>query len=521
MKRMRRFTVIILAIIIVSSILPSGVVLGKPSEEQVKAFSKVKSVHLSVKQNYNEAKKASLPVEDMVEDILNSIGIKISKSPVLYDATINIKINGNPLGFYFSETTVYSGAKLSGVISFEFKDKNLSPYRKSFTGQIEPNSSNIPVTENMVDPSNAPFKEAFIESDFYENFIGMIGELRGNSAMINCWIALLRRDDYSIQFKSINALTKIGKPAVKPLISNLNDKDNSFRMAVIETLGKIKDPVAVGPLISLIKDEDSSIRMRAAEALGNIGDKRAVEPLISLIKDEDSWVRMAVVEALGKIKDPRGVEPLISALKDKDSWVKMKAIEALRDIKDQRAVDPLLTSLKDSNASVRTRAAEALGALKNPKAVPALIERLKDKEADVRMRSAEALGNIGDKRAVKPLIASLKDEDWTVRLRAAEALGKIGDSNAVKPLIDALNDKEWTVRSSAAEALGKIRDPKAIDPLIKLLNDKDISVRLSAIEALGEIGDKKAIEPLRKVASNDSSQMVKEKAKEILNILQK
>ncbi|HOL55553.1 MAG TPA: HEAT repeat domain-containing protein, partial [bacterium] len=85
----------------------------------------------------------------------------------------------------------------------------------------------------------------------------------------------------------------------------------------------------------------------------------------------------------------------------------------------------------------------------------------------------------------------------------------------------ALNDKEWTVRSSAAEALGKIKDTRAIDPLIKVLADKDIAVRLSVIEALGEIGDKKAIEPLKKVASNDSSPIVKEKAKEILNLLQR
>lgn len=497
------------------------ILLAKPSKEQTKAFAKINTVRIIVEQNYGKLRGVNLPIEETVENILKSIGIKSTKSLVLYNGIVRIKINGIPMSSDFFGTTVYSGAKISGTISFEFKSKEIPPYRKSFSGQIEPNSNKVVITNNMVDPSNAPFKEAFVESDFYEKFIEMIGEFRGKSAMIDCWIPLLKEDDYSIQLKAINALTKIGKPALKPLIDNLNTEDPVFKIAIIETIGKIGKNEALGPLLNLVNDKDSSVRMKVAEALGNIKDKRVIEPLISLTKDKDSWVRMTAVEALGKMKDPRIVEPLISALKDEDSWVKMKALEALKDIKEQRALDPIIALLRDKNASVRTRAAEALGSFKDPKAVPDLIEGLKDEEADVRMRSAEALGNIRDKRAVKPLIASLKDEDWTVRLRSAEALGKIGDLSAVKPLIEALNDKEWTVRSSAADALGKLKDPKAVAPLIKLLKDKDVSVRLSAIEALGELKDKRAIEPLKKVAETDSSETVKKKAKEILKALQK
>lgn len=509
--------------LIILIILPLQIVMGSPSKDQINAFSKVKMVRLVIQQNYKEAKRAKIPIEDIIEGLLIPIGIKVTKSLVIYDAIINVKINGEPLGINFFGETIYAGGKLSGTISFEPKDKKVPPHKKSFSGKIDPlaNNPNIALNPNMTDPSNAPFRDVLVASDFYEKFIEAIGELYGPSSAIECWIALLEDEDYNVQTKAINALVKIGKRAVKPLTAKLDTQNNSLKLAVIETLGRIKDPIVLNSLIELLKDKDSSIRSKSAEALGEIGDKRAVEPLMSIIKDEDSWVRMAVAEALGKIKDPKAVDSLIALLRDEDSWVKIRSIEALMVIRDQKAVDPLLSTLKDKNSSVRTKSAEALGALKNPKAVPDLIKALKDKETDVRMRSAEALGKIGDKRAVDPLIEGLKDEDWTVRLRSAEALGKIGDRKAVEPLIATINDKEWTVRSSVADALGRLKDPRAVEPLISLLKDKESSVRMSAIEALGRIKDKKAIEPLKKVANSDSSELVRKKAKEVLSILQK
>ncbi|MGC8972369.1 MAG: HEAT repeat domain-containing protein [bacterium] len=520
MFRMLKISAVILIIL---SLLPLQMVIGGPSKDQVKAFSNVKMVRLVIQQNYGEAKRAKLPVEDIIEGLLTPIGIKVTKSLVIYDAIINIKINGKPLGVSFFGDTIYAGGKLSGTISFEPKDKKIPPYKKSFSGTIDPlgNNPNIQLSEKMVDPSNAPFREVLVASDFYEKFIETLGELYGPSAAIECWIALLENEDYNLQTKAINELVKIGKRAVKPLTSKLGTQNDSLKLAVIETLGRIGDPIVVSSLIELLKDKDSSIRSKSAEALGEIRDKRAVEPLIAIIKDEDSWVRMAVAEALGKIRDPKAVDALISILKDEDTWVRIRAVEALMAIRDPKAVEPILSTLKDKNSSVRTKSAEALGVLKDPKAVPELIKSLKDSEADVRMRAAEALGKIGDKRAIEPLIESLKDEDWTVRLRAAEALGKIGDKKAVDPLISVLNDKEWTVRSSAADALGRLKDPKAVEPLLSLLKDKESSVRMSAIESLGRIKDKKAIEPLKKVANSDSSFIVRKKAKEVLSILQK
>jgi len=58
----------------------------------------------------------------------------------------------------------------------------------------------------------------------------------------------------------------------------------------VEALRRIGEP-AVGPLIESLKDRDEDIRGGAANALGEIGDRRAVEPLIQALKDENENVR--------------------------------------------------------------------------------------------------------------------------------------------------------------------------------------------------------------------------------------
>lgn len=98
--------------------------------------------------------------------------------------------------------------------------------------------------------------------------------------------------------------------AVAPLIALLKDKKaleggdclcNCAPQAVIEALVKIGEP-AVGPLIAELANDDKEIRERVAWALGEIRDVRAVEPLRALLKDRSYAVQQAAEKALQKIQ---------------------------------------------------------------------------------------------------------------------------------------------------------------------------------------------------------------------------
>jgi len=129
---------------------------------------------------------------------------------------------------------------------------------------------------------------------------------------------------------AVEALGKIGEPAVEPLIQALKDKDNGVRGSAAEAFGMIGDKRAkraVEPLIQTLKDKDWYVRKASVVALGSIGDKRAVEPLIQTLKDDEEEVREAAKWYLGKFKAKKStkkkpdrkriVKPNVEKLKEK------------------------------------------------------------------------------------------------------------------------------------------------------------------------------------------------------------
>jgi DNA-directed RNA polymerase subunit RPC12/RpoP len=97
-----------------------------------------------------------------------------------------------------------------------------------------------------------------------------------------------------------DALTKIGQPAVKPLLSVLRDgsglKDPESHAAAA-ALTRIGTP-AVGALVRSLEDGSEQERRWAPLILSQIGDQRAVGPLIAILDDDDPGVRIAAAHAL-------------------------------------------------------------------------------------------------------------------------------------------------------------------------------------------------------------------------------
>lgn len=116
-----------------------------------------------------------------------------------------------------------------------------------------------------------------------------------------------------VQIRAIQALGEIRDPkAIEPLIKKLGDPLHEIWQATVEALIKMGEP-AVEPLIQALKDEKWDVRAGAARSLGGIGDNKAVEPLIQALKDRNLTVRIHATEALVKIGEP-AVESLTRTL---------------------------------------------------------------------------------------------------------------------------------------------------------------------------------------------------------------
>lgn len=106
--------------------------------------------------------------------------------------------------------------------------------------------------------------------------------------------------DYQVDYIDVceavaEALVKLGKPAVEPLIKVLGYKDQYVRRAAVEVLGEIRDARAVKPLIKVLL-ENWEMREAAAVALVKIG-KPAVGPLKAIAYNRFKYEEGIKVEA--------------------------------------------------------------------------------------------------------------------------------------------------------------------------------------------------------------------------------
>ena len=92
----------------------------------------------------------------------------------------------------------------------------------------------------------------------------------------------------------------------------------------------------------------------ADDALIKLG-KPAVEPLIACLKDKNLRVRQTAAVVLAKLGDARGSEVLVSGLNDKNDQVQRDSAQALDELGDCVLRNTLPTTWTKVNASGRQR----------------------------------------------------------------------------------------------------------------------------------------------------------------------
>ena len=343
-----------------------------------------------------------------------------------------------------------------------------------------------------------------------------LGKVR-NVKTIQLLTRVLGAPDELVQRTVAQALLRIGDAAVDPLTEALCHGGVGMRINAARALGRIGDGRSIKPLVGRLGDKSRSVRAAVAEALVRLG-RPAVVPLIRALRQEDVVVRAEAARALGKTGDPRAGGPLADALDDRDPRLRALAAQSLREVGWEPGDDaeeaklhiaernaqallgmrglaagPLAEALRagGNDRSFRSFVADTLVSIGGP-AVVAVVQVLRAGDPEARERAAWVLGKIGDRRGVGALVRALGDRAARVRETAARALGEIGDRRAVKPLASALSEKDRFVRMAAARSLAELDDPDRCARMVALVGDADPVVRRFAAARLGRIGGKTA-----------------------------
>ncbi len=236
-----------------------------------------------------------------------------------------------------------------------------------------------------------------------------------------------------------SSLVAMGEKAVPYLVERLNTQDAREKWTLIRILGKIGQP-AVKPLIGQLDNQNKDVVEISVRILGDIKDTTEIQPLIKLLTRDNYNLRSDVCEALGKIGSKSAFQELSLRMEDTVEVVRKSAAVALGRIKDHRAISYLVKGLSDIHYSVRMTSADALVEIGEP-SVKSVLLLLTNSPGEPLYLAIEVLGRLKSKKAVIPLINKLKDQDWATRAFAVEALGNIGDSRGIRAIAE-LKKKE-------------------------------------------------------------------------------
>lgn len=141
----------------------------------------------------------------------------------------------------------YTGARVYGEILMK-----VGKSRKSaeFAGTYEP--LQVIYTRHYAKAREAPFRDAFWASDFIESFSKLTSSFLGMDRAQSL-VAVLRHE--KARHVAFELLAELGRPAVEPLIAKLGDTDFRVRKGAADALTRIGWP-AVRPLMELSNGAD-------------------------------------------------------------------------------------------------------------------------------------------------------------------------------------------------------------------------------------------------------------------------
>jgi eukaryotic-like serine/threonine-protein kinase len=277
--------------------------------------------------------------------------------------------------------------------------------------------------------------------------------------------------------------------------------DSLPRAALLEILAAQKDRLEARLLLNRAYQAEATEKAALFKLIGEIANEGMLPELISRLSGKDAGAKVHIIEILSRFDRPDVQHGLERELESNNKLVRQSALSALGKMSGDVDVGMLCGLLRDPDLNVQNRAVDVIIKRRHPDTFKHLVEILKDESDFARRAAVEVLNEIGDQESIKDLLSALKDDDWWVRARATDALARIGGPRVIDAILGLIKDKDESVRRSAVEILNTTKDERAVQHLMAATTDADWWVRERSADALGEIGDVRAVPPLIKMLS--------------------
>jgi HEAT repeat protein len=266
--------------------------------------------------------------------------------------------------------------------------------------------------------------------------------------------------------------------ATRLLASNLDQLVPRVRPILIQALATRGDPQALPAVLDEIDNDDQTIRLAAIDAAGRLGDLSAVSPLLDRL-DERGPVAVAAVEALSRLRGDGIDDRLVAGL---DTLTTPTALRDLIDVlerRDVRAIDRFIVLTDHADNDVARRSWNAIGALAPLDRLVPLANRLvKVERSAIRPAAERAIARVAERNPDKdarpdPILAALETLDPAGQAALLGVLGNMGGEKTLAAIKSRIEAPDGTLRDAAARALAAWRDDAAAPALLDLAESSE------------------------------------------------
>jgi len=179
------------------------------------------------------------------------------------------------------------------------------------------------------------------------------------AASIERLLAMLNDPETLCRFTVKDALLRVGRPAIEPLLRHLTEVDGDPAAEALELAAGIADSRFLRSALALCRASHVQTRSRAATLTGAIGGSQAIAVLTELLRDDAPEVRSSAAKALGMLRHWPAAGALAECLRDPAWNVRLAAAVALRGL-GAAGVLVLRQAMTDSDPFARDMACQVL-----------------------------------------------------------------------------------------------------------------------------------------------------------------
>ncbi len=149
------------------------------------------------------------------------------------------------------------------------------------------------------------------EEQVSREIVDALGQMSTEKAVEPLLQTLRKTPSLTVRLRVIASLARIpGDPVKQALLDGLRQKDVRVRIAVLDALGKRRDPATLDRIAESLGDDSWSVRSTAIASLAELGDRRAAALLVPILERETGRLRDDLVRALETLTGQKlGVNP--------------------------------------------------------------------------------------------------------------------------------------------------------------------------------------------------------------------